>query len=114
MSTLCATVAEVSPVGLTGVAAAVGAYLAGTVLYVKTMIRERKSAAHRWASVAYHLAALAVAMVAGWGLAAVGVFALLLLRAALLPGRRLTPLQIGLVEVAGTLLVFAAVVAHWA
>ncbi|MET7968276.1 hypothetical protein [Micromonospora sp. NPDC005305] len=35
-----ATVAEVPPAELVGVAAAVGAYLAGTVLYVKTMIRE--------------------------------------------------------------------------
>ncbi|MGW5672439.1 YwiC-like family protein [Micromonospora sp. NPDC003776] len=108
-----ATVAGVSPAGLAGVAAAVGAYLVGTVFYVKTMIRERGSAGYRWASLAYHLAALAVAVAAGWGPAVAGVFALLLLRAALLPGRRLAPVQVGLVELAGAVLVFAAVVAHW-
>ncbi len=109
-----ATVAGSPAATLAGVAAAVGAYLVGTVLYVKTMIRERGSVGYRWASVAYHLAALAVAVVAGWGPAVAAVFALLLLRAALLPAARLTPLRVGLVELVGTLLVFATVVAHWA
>ncbi|MEU9744012.1 YwiC-like family protein [Micromonospora chersina] len=108
------TVAEVPPAGLLGVAAAVGAYLVGTVLYVKTMIRERGSARYRWASLAYHVAALAVAVAAGWGPAVAGVFALLLLRAGVLPGRRLTPVRVGLIETVGTLLVLAAVVARWA
>jgi hypothetical protein len=105
-----ATVAEVPPGDLAGVAAAVGAYLVGTVLYVKTTIRERGSAGYRWASLAYHLVVPAVAVVAGWGPAVSGVFGLLLLRAALLPGRRLTPLRVGLIEMAGTLLVLAAVI----
>ncbi|MCW3844012.1 YwiC-like family protein [Micromonospora yasonensis] len=109
-----ATVAEVPPAALAGVAAAVGAYLVGTVLYVKTMIRERDSVGHRRASLAYHLAVTAVAVAAGWGPAVVAVFTLLLLRAALLPGRRLSPLRVGLIELAGTLLVAAAVIAHWA
>jgi hypothetical protein len=109
-----ATVAEVPPTALLGVAAAVGAYLVGTVLYVKTMIRERDSVGHRWASLAYHLAVTAVALAAGWGPVLVAVFTLLLLRAALLPGRRLDPLRVGLIELAGTLLVAAAVVVHWA
>ncbi|MFI6330217.1 YwiC-like family protein [Micromonospora chersina] len=109
-----ATVAEVPPADLVGVAAAVGAYLAGTVLYVKTMIRERGSAPYRWASLAYHLVALAVAVVAGWGPAVAGVFALLLLRAGVLPGRRLTPVRVGLIEMVGTLLLLAAVVTRWA
>ncbi|MET8838213.1 YwiC-like family protein [Micromonospora sp. NPDC004540] len=109
-----ATVAEVPPVDLVGVAAAVGAYLVGTVLYVKTMIRERGSARYRWASLAYHLVALAVAVTAGWGPAVAAVFALLLIRAGVLPGRRLTPLRVGLIEMVGTLLVLAAVVTRWA
>ncbi|MEU5724574.1 YwiC-like family protein [Micromonospora sp. NPDC047738] len=108
-----ATVAGVPPAGLAGVAGAVAAYLVGTVLYVKTMIRERESVGYRWASGAYHLAAVVVA-VAYWGPAVAGVFALLLLRAALLPGRRLAPVRVGLVELVGSLLVFAAVVGHWA
>ncbi|MET8909745.1 YwiC-like family protein [Micromonospora sp. NPDC004551] len=111
---LVATVAEVPPADVIGVAAAVGAYLGGAVLYVKTMIRERGSARYRWASLAYHLVALAVAVVAGWGPAVAAVFALLLLRAAVLPGRRLTPLRVGLIEMAGTLLVLTAVLARWA
>ncbi|MFJ8580569.1 YwiC-like family protein [Micromonospora sp. NPDC093277] len=109
-----ATVAGVRPAELAAVAVAVGAYLVGTVLYVKTMIRERDSVGYRWASGAYHLAALVVAVAAGWGSAVAGVFALLLLRAALLPGRRLTPVRVGMVELVAALLVFAAVVGHWA
>ncbi|MFR9780762.1 YwiC-like family protein [Micromonospora sp. MS34] len=107
-----ATAGGTSPHELTGVAAAVGAYLVGTVLYVKTMIRERGSTGYRWASLGYHLAALVVAVAAGWGPAVVAVFALLLLRAALLPGRRLAPVTIGMIELAGALLVLAAVVAR--
>jgi hypothetical protein len=108
------TVAEVPPADLAGVAAAVGAYLVGTVLYVKTMIRERGSARYRWASLAYHLVTPAVAVVAGWGPAVAGVFVLLLLRAAVLPARRLTPMRVGLIEMVGTLLVLAAVISRWA
>ncbi|MFU8873811.1 YwiC-like family protein [Micromonospora sp. SL4-19] len=108
-----ATVAGVSPAALTGVAGAVAAYLVGTVLYVKTMIRERGSAGYRWASLAYHLAALLVAVV-WWGLAVAVVFALLLLRAAVLPGRRLTPVRVGMIELVGCLSVLAVVVGHWA
>ncbi|MCW3815035.1 YwiC-like family protein [Micromonospora sp. DR5-3] len=108
-----ATVAGVPPAGLAGVAGAVAAYLVGTVLYVKTTIRERGSVGYRWASGAYHLAALVVAA-AWWGPAVAGVFALLLLRAVLLPGRRLALVRVGLIELVGSLLVFAAVVGHWA
>ncbi|MGR6318363.1 YwiC-like family protein [Micromonospora soli] len=107
-----ATVAGVSPGALVGVAGAVGAYLVGTVLYVKTMIRERGRVGYRAASAAHHLAALLIAA-AWWGPAVTMVFALLLLRAALLPGRRLTAVRVGVIELVGSLLVFAAVVEHW-
>ncbi|MEV0427341.1 YwiC-like family protein [Micromonospora sp. NPDC050495] len=109
-----ATVAGVSVAAVAGVAAAVGAYLVGTVLYVKTMIRERESVEYRWASGAYHLAALVVAVAAGWGPAVAAVFAALFLRAALLPGRRLAPVQVGMIELVGAVLVLAAVIARWA
>ncbi|WP_432133932.1 MULTISPECIES: YwiC-like family protein [unclassified Streptomyces] len=58
-------------------------YFAGTVLYVKTMIRERGSAGYRWASGTYHAVALAVgAVLSLWA----GVFfAVCLLRALLMP-----------------------------
>jgi hypothetical protein len=55
------------------------AYFTGTVLYIKTMIRERGSTGHYRASVAYHLVILAAA---GWWRAPVAfVFAVLLARA---------------------------------
>ncbi|WP_238010452.1 YwiC-like family protein [Dactylosporangium sp. AC04546] len=79
------------------------AYFTGTVLYVKTMIRERGSRGYRIASVACHVLALAGAVVLGPLSAA--VFALLLARAWLLPGRRLTPKQVGLAEIAASALV---------
>jgi hypothetical protein len=84
-------------------------YLAGTVLYVKTMIRERGSRAYRHASVAYHAVALVVAATLGPMQAA--VFALLLARAWLLAGRPLSPRQVGLAEIGATVLVLVAALA---
>ncbi|MEU8661388.1 YwiC-like family protein [Actinoplanes philippinensis] len=81
-------------------------YFTGTVLFVKTMIRERGSVAYRRASIVYHLAALAVATLID-AFAAV-VFAGLLGRAWLLPGRPLTPKQVGFVEIGASVLVLAA------
>ncbi|GAA2628414.1 YwiC-like family protein [Paractinoplanes durhamensis] len=81
-------------------------YFTGTVLYVKTMIRERGSAPYRRASIAYHAAALAAAAAIGWFPSA--VFALLLARAWLLPARPLTPKQVGLIEIAASALVLTA------
>lgn len=112
MVPVVATVAGVPPAEVTGVALAVLAYLVGTVLYVKTMIRERESVGYRWASAAYHLAVLVVAAVF-WGPAVAAVFGLLLLRAVLLPRRRLTPARVGIIEIVGALLVLAAVAWQW-
>lgn len=81
-------------------------YFTGTVLFVKTMIRERGSVPYRWASIGYHLAALAAATVID-AFAAV-VFAGLLGRAWLLPGRPLTPKQVGFVEIGASMLVLVA------
>ncbi|MCT9091005.1 YwiC-like family protein [Streptomyces sp. ASQP_92] len=73
-------------------------YFAGTVLYVKTMIRERGSRTYYRASVAYHCAALLFVTALSPWLAA--PFAIFLLRAALLPGRGLRVGVVGAVEVA--------------
>jgi YwiC-like protein len=81
-------------------------YFTGTVLYVKTMIRERDSLPYRRASIAYHAAALIAAAFTG-ALPAV-VFALLLARAAALPGRALTPKRVGLIEIAASAAVLIA------
>ncbi|BCJ49613.1 membrane protein [Actinoplanes sp. NBRC 14428] len=107
MVLVAATVAG-EPPATAGVAfTAVLLYFAGTVLYVKTMIRERGSAAYRRASVAYHLVAAAVA---AWLSVPLGVvFALLLARAWLLPRRRLAPVRVGLIEIAGCLAVLGAI-----
>ncbi|MEU0562928.1 YwiC-like family protein [Dactylosporangium sp. NPDC006015] len=99
---VCATVAGRPLAEAVPVFAAVTAYFTGTVLYVKTMIRERGSVGYYRASVLFHLAALGAAW---WvGVPVLVVFAFLLARAALLPGRRLTPKQVGLIEIAATVL----------
>jgi len=83
-------------------------YFVGTVLYVKTMIRERGSRLYRRASIAY--AALATVAGAALGPVPGAVFALLLLRAWLLPRYPLSPKQVGVVEIAASVLVLVAAV----
>lgn len=83
-------------------------YFTGTVLYVKTMIRERGVVAYRRASIGFHI--LAFAMASPFGALPALVFALLLMRAWLLPGRPLTPKQVGFIEIGGSVLVVAAAV----
>lgn len=98
---VAATVAGVPPAEVAIPFTVVLLYFTGTVLYVKTMIRERGSIAYRRASAGYHLAA---AVVAGWLSWPLGVlFGLLALRALVLPRRRLTPKQVGLLEIAACL-----------
>lgn len=88
---------------------AVTAYFVGTVLYVKTMIRERGSAGYYRASVAYHLVIL---VVAAWLWAPVAfLFVGLLARAVLFPKRRLTPKQVGIGEIIASILLLVAVTA---
>jgi hypothetical protein len=83
------------------------AYFAGTVLYVKTMIRERGNAVYRWWSAGYHLvAAGAAAWVSPWaGL----LFGWLLARAVVLPSRGWSPKRVGLVEMANCVLLLVCV-----
>jgi AcrR family transcriptional regulator len=84
-------------------AAILAAYFVGTVLYVKTMIRERGEVAYLRLSVAYHvLAAVAGALVSPW-LGVVG--ALLAARAALAPRLRQRPAVVGAGEVVATVVV---------
>jgi hypothetical protein len=91
-------------------------YLFGTVLYVKTMIRERGSTRWLAASVAWHVLLVLAAALADVGWAWPGLFAATLVRAWLMPRlaatRTVRPLAIGLVEIANTL-AFVAVTA-WA
>lgn len=82
-------------------------YFLGTVFYVKTVIRERGNPAYLRVSVGYHAAAL---VAAAWlGVCSGALFAWLLARAALLPGRGWTPLRTGLVEILNSALLLACV-----
>ena len=89
-------------------------YFAGTVFYVKTVIRERDNVPFRWVSGGYHALALIVAA-ATFGLAENAttawplllVFTLLLARSVLVPPYRPTPKQVGLAEIAATVAVAA-------
>jgi hypothetical protein len=75
----------------------------GTVLHVKSTIRERSDDRYRWASIAFHSAAAAIAI---WidPIFAVA-FGYLLLRAVLVPRGRWSPPLIGVVEIVGASLV---------
>lgn len=75
-------------------------YFAGTVLYVKSMIRERDNPAFRRGSVIFHAAAaLLLAPFAGW---VALVFVALTIRAWWVPRLGLTPKQIGIAEIVAT------------
>jgi len=83
-------------------------YFTGTVLYVKTMIRERGNASYYRASVVYHVLALGVASLLTIPITA--VFILLLIRAAILPRYRLTPKHVGITEIIASVLVLITAV----
>ena len=89
--------------------AVLAAYYVGTLFYVKTMIRERESRPHYELSVGYHLAVTVVMAWVSWWL--VALFAVLTARAAVLPGRGLSPKRVGIGEiVANTAVVVLALV----
>ncbi|SDK92035.1 YwiC-like family protein [Streptomyces indicus] len=82
-------------------------YFAGTVPYVKTMIRERNSRAYYWGSVTYHAAAAAAATALTPWLAL--PFTAYLTRAAALPGRGVKVPVVGALELMGSLALLATV-----
>lgn len=94
------------------VAALLLAYLFGTVLYVKTMIRERGVRSYVVASVAYHAGVtvaagvLAVVHDPTWWWAT-AFLAAATARAAVLPGRPLSPKAVGIGEIVATVLLLA-------
>src|SRR5690606_8040581 len=96
MIPVVATAAGVSPAAVVHVLVAVPAYSLGTVLHVKSMIRERGNRAYRWASVAYHLAAVPVAAWISLPLGAVS--ARLLVGGWVLPGWGASPRRLGVLE----------------
>ncbi len=79
-------------------------YFAGTVFYVKTMIRERGGRSWLVASLAWHLALIAAAaLVTGLDAAWLALYAALAVRAWLLPWlsrrRAIRPLVVGVIEI---------------
>ncbi len=103
------TVAATAPSAVLPAATLCLGYLLGTVFYVKTMIRERGNPVFRRWAIAYHVLALGVAAwLSPWaGL----LFAWLLARAALLPGRNWQPKRVGLIELANSVLLLLVVAA---
>lgn len=98
MLLVAARLGGLAPGGAWAAAVACLLYFAGTVPYVKTMIRERGSRAYRVGSVAYHAVALAAAAALSPWLAI--PFAAYLTRAAALPGRGLRVPVVGAIELA--------------
>ncbi|WP_284302931.1 YwiC-like family protein [Mobilicoccus caccae] len=97
---------------LLGMTLAVALYFVGTSLYVKTLIRERRSRGYKHASIAYHAAATALWLILPWLLPEslrppaltqgllVAFFAVTTARAAVLAGRAIRPMKVGLGEIA--------------
>ena len=79
------------------------AYFAGTVFYVKSAIRERHNPRFLMLSVAVHGGATVLVSLVSWWLTA--VFALLTVRAALVPRLGWSPKRIGIVEIVATITV---------
>ncbi len=78
-------------------------YFGGTVFYVKSAIRERRRSSFLALSVAVHAAATLV--VARWSLWVAVVFAVLTVRAALVPRLGWSPRRIGVLEIGATVAV---------
>lgn len=76
-------------------------YFVGTVIYVKTLIRERGSRLWLNLSYGFHAALTALCLLAGWWVLAVVALALLI-RAIAVPGRGWTPKRVGLTEIVST------------
>lgn len=83
---------------------AVTAYFAGTVFYVKTMIRERGQRSWLWLSYAWHAAFIVLGVVLdSWTTAVIGVW--LLARCIAMPRRGGTPKFVGILEIPATIAV---------
>lgn len=112
MVLVAATVAGERPTEVAGAFAMCLAYFGGTAFYVKTMIRERGNLSYRRWSVVYHLVTFALS--AWFSPVLAGLFGWLLVRAWLLPRYRLAPLQVGIIEIGNSVLLFVALLITWA
>lgn len=83
-------------------------YFAGTVLYVKTTIRERGNKHYLVTSIAFHTIAMVAAAAIDLWLGP--LFALYLVRATVMPRHQTSPAQIGALEIVNSAVLFAAIV----
>lgn len=81
-----------------------GLYFIGTALYVKTIIREKKNPRYYQASIAYH--ALLILLAAWLSVPLAAAFAILLLRAIVLPKRKLNVKHTGMAEIGFALMLY--------
>lgn len=100
---------------VTATAVLIFAYFFGTVLFVKTNIRERGSKTYLVASIAYHAAIVVLAVVlAALGLAGwwwTPVLVAVLIRAIIVPPMRLKPMVLGIGEIVVCLAILALAIA---
>jgi YwiC-like protein len=92
----------------TGDAVVLALFFTGSLLYVRTMIRERGAVGYLSASIGFHVVALLVAGVVSAALLV--PFGWFLARAAVLPRRSVSVRQVGLLELAGSLLLASVLV----
>lgn len=107
MVPVAATVAGVSPLVVLEPFVLVLLYFIGTVLFVKTMIRERGDASYLRRSIGFHAAAAVLAGLIFWPWAI--LFAWFGVRAAWLPRYAMTPNNVGLVEIGNCVALLGAV-----
>jgi len=107
MVPVAATVAGVSPVAVLEPFVVVLLYFIGTVLFVKTMIRERGDERFLRGSIGFHAAAAVLAGIIFWPLAI--LFAWFGVRAAWLPHYAMTPKNVGLVEIGNCVALLGAI-----
>ncbi|WP_448060576.1 YwiC-like family protein [Cellulomonas hominis] len=107
MVPVAATVAGVSPLAVLEPFLLVLLYFLGTVLFVKTMIRERGDRSYLRGSIGFHAAAVIPAGLISWPLAI--LFGWFAVRAAWLPRYAMTPKRVGLVEIGNCVALVGAI-----
>lgn len=81
-------------------ACGLAAYFVGTVFFVKTMIRQRGNVSFWWVSVSYHVVVTIVVLWVDFWFAV--IFAVITVRAAMVPRYQLRPAQVGVLELVAT------------
>lgn len=78
-------------------------YFFGTILYVKTMIREKKSIKYKWSSWIYHLCIVVIGLIVNPLIMI--MYLPSLIRAIVLYGKKIKIMHVGLIEIANSIFV---------